>query len=60
VDISDTTVIAGKGNQKEEIGNSGVHLRYYKPSEYDSLMRPQKKKLIEWRAANLNGRRRQQ
>ena len=55
VDISDTTVIAGKGNQKEEIGNSGVHLRYYKPSEYDSLTRPQKKELMEWRLVDIMG-----
>ena len=27
-EISDTTLIAGKGNQKEGIGSSGVHLRY--------------------------------
>jgi len=54
-DISDTTVIAGKGNQQEGIGNSGVHLRFYKPAEYDTFTRPQKKELMDWRSVDVMG-----
>ena len=50
-EISETTAIVGKGNQKGGIGKTGVHLRYHKPDEYDALTRPQKKELMEWRAA---------
>jgi hypothetical protein len=35
---------------KEGIGKSGVHLRYHKPDEYDTLSREQKDELREWRS----------
>jgi hypothetical protein len=49
-EISDSTGadIASFG-AKEGIGNSGVHLRYHKPEEYNTLGREQKDKLCEWR-----------
>jgi len=45
-----------KGKQKPGIRKSGVHIRYHKPEQYDTLSRPQKKELMEWRAANGEGK----
>ena len=49
-EISDTTgaEISSFG-AKESIGSSGVHLRYHKPEEYETLSKDQKDELREWR-----------
>ena len=39
-------------NKKASIGKTGVHLRYYKFSEYKKLTKEQKDELREWRANN--------
>ena len=56
--ISETTVVesGNGGNKKAGIGKSGVHLRYHKPEEYDTLTRAQKKELMEWRSNNGGGK----
>ena len=49
-EISDATGIEiSSFAAKEGIGSSGVHLRYYKHGEYDTLSQEQKEELREWR-----------
>ena len=48
VDTSNTTM------KKPSIGKTGVHLRYYKTSEYRNLNQEQKDEIREWRANNPN------
>ena len=51
-DILGVTVPRTGGSKKKgraSIGNSGVHLRYYKPDEYQTLNPEQKKELALWR-----------
>lgn len=43
---------AAKPDTKDGIGKTGVHLRWYAPSEYYELSDPQKAELYEWRKAN--------
>ena len=55
--ISDTTALdtvadIGATQAKPSIGNTGVHLRYYKASEYKKLSEEQKAELREWRHNN--------
>ena len=40
--------------KKPSIGETGVHLCYYKTGEYRNLSREQKEELKEWRANNPN------
>ena len=52
-EISDTTTAeVSDFGSKASIGKTGVHLRYYKPDEYNKLNKAQKQELREWRAAN--------
>ena len=44
-EISSTNVVDDK--RKTGIGSTGVHFRYYKPEEYDKLMKPQKRELFQ-------------
>ena len=37
---------------KPSIGKTGVHLRFHKPSEYQSLTKEQKQELRQWRIDN--------
>jgi hypothetical protein len=46
--MEDTRISSATGG-KTAIGSTGVHLRYYKKSEYDKLSKEQKDELREWR-----------
>ena len=37
---------------KTGIGESGVHLRYHEPKEYEKLSKAQKRELSEWRLSS--------
>ena len=50
-DIS-ATLAQDSSPGKTGIGQSGVHLRYHEPAEYDILSTAQRKELSEWRLAN--------
>ena len=50
-DISATLAQEGSPG-KAGIGQSGVHLRYHEPAEYDTLSTAQRKELSTWRLAN--------
>jgi hypothetical protein len=52
-EISDTVAAdVSSFGAKEGIGKSGVHLRYHKPEEYETLNADQKDELREWRKSS--------
>ena len=50
--MAETEEISATTVKKPSIGRTGVHLRYYKQSEYKSLTQEQKDELREWRTNN--------
>ena len=52
ISMTDAAKGGGGGDIKKGIGQSGVHLRYHEPTEYDKLSKQQKKELAEWRLSS--------